>query len=175
MIRSRIVILTEAECASAMVMGTQRFFIGESRGYLQTDGTKSITGHPNHQRGAAAEIATAKYYGLKWDATIDTYRGVPDLAGCEVRSTRPNRLCLRIKMTDNPGKREWPFILVTRLGDRQFRIEGWITGSIGMQNRYYVPCDQDSKKPEWNVPVADLSSPESLTFGHRASVVIAPA
>lgn len=149
------IVLTDDDWQLAVQMGTRRHEMAEARGYLQTDGTRSRNGLANHIRGAGGEIATAKFYELKWDATINGFRKIPDLLVCEIRSTAEDTPYLRIKVTDRE-KGIWPFILVTRLGDRRYRIEGWFYGYEGMKQQYYVGCDRHSKRPEWHVPIRDL-------------------
>jgi hypothetical protein len=155
---STLVILTDEEWQLAVQMGTKRHEDAEAQGYPQSDGSKSKNALANHIRGAGGEIATAKYYEVKWDATINGFRRVPDLLVCEIRSTAEDTPYLRIKITDRT-KGSWPFILVTRLGERRYRIEGWYYGYEGMKQEYLVARDQHSGKPEWHVPIRDLHWP----------------
>lgn len=157
-----VVSLTDEEWDRVVDVTTERHNEAEAHGYWQSDGTHSENGLSNHIRGGGAESGLAKYYGIAWDATINGYRSIPDLLGCcEVRSTAPNRPYLRVKLTDK-GKARWIFVLLTNLGNRRYRVEGWTYGYKAMRDRYYVPVDPDSQKPEWHVPICDLNPPFTL-------------
>lgn len=159
---STIVTLDLREWEEAAALGRRRHEEAEIRGYRQTDGTYSANGGANHVSGAPAEIAPAKLFGIKWDATINGYGKIPDLLCCEVRSTLPATPHLRVKMTDSPIKKQWIFILVTRLGNRQYRVESWAYGYEAMRSKYYVERDRHSGKPEWHMPIRDMHPPFTL-------------
>jgi len=160
---STVVTLTDQEWAEAALVGAERNREAESRGYRQGDGYESPNALANHQQGARAELATAKLYGMRWDATINGYSKVPDLLCCEVRSTSPLRPYLRIKRRDSPGKRSWAFILVTYLGGKTFRIEGWIYGYEAMIDEYLDP-EPYSLNDKWRVPLEALHPPFTLQY-----------
>ena len=160
---NNVVQLEPEDIQLAMEQGRRRNDEAIARKYKQTDGSNASNALRNHQRGVASEIAVAKFLEMGyWSPTFNGYRGVPDLPGLEVRSTTPSRPYLRIKKTDANEKKSRIFVLVTRLGEGAFRIEGYVEGRCGMRDEYFLESDPDSKKPEWHVPTGVLCSPDEL-------------
>lgn len=156
-----IVTLSASEIQLAMEQGRRRNEEAIAKKYRQTDGLNFDNALKNHQRGVASEIAVAKFLEMEWwEPTFNGYRGVPDLPGIEVRSTTPLRTYLRIKETDKI-KATRLFVLVTRLGEGRFRIEGYIEGRHGLKDEY-LASDPVSNKQEWHVPANALLSPDEL-------------
>jgi len=152
---STIITLTDEEWQQAIAMGKRRDVWAEDRHLPQTDGTYSMNHLTSHVQGAGGEIAAARYYEIKWDATINTFRKIPDLVCCEVRSTGFVRPWLRIKETDKPGKSSWPFLSLLYVGNKTYELKGWIYGYEGMLHGYWHEPDEYSTKPEWRVPHGD--------------------
>ncbi len=155
--------LDDYETEWAMSVGFYRHNESEKRNKPQSDGSKDINALPNHQRGAAAEIAATKYLEIPWNASVNTYNHFPDLGGAlEVRSKTKGQKYIRLKTRADAEKGHVIFVSVTRLGKQEFEIDGWILGREGMTSKYLVASDQRSKKPEWHVPLNELHSPETL-------------
>jgi hypothetical protein len=163
-----VITLTAEETQQALDVGRRRHESSEAHGYLQSDGSKASNGLKNHQRGAAAEIAASKYLGIPWDATVDGYRSVPDVANSvEVRGRTKARPYLRLKQSDKVRKTDRLFVSVERLGNGRFRLDGWTRPSVGMIDIHFVPDDPDSHMPEWHVPLTKLFPPETLETALR--------
>jgi hypothetical protein len=161
-----VITLTKEEARWAMEVGKRRHDECVRKGYRQTDGTFSGNGEVNHMRGAAAELAVAKFLGWQWGATVNTFNDVPDLGeAVEVRSHVRHQRYLRLKQVNDSeknDKRNSIFVSVARLGDQRFRIQGWAYGREAMFDAYLVEKDPQSHKPEWHFPIEKLHSPESL-------------
>ena len=155
--------LDQYESQWAMHVGYYRHHESERRHKTQTDGSKASNALDNHRRGAAAELALSKFLALPWNATVNTYNSFPDLDGqMEVRSKPNQQPYMRIKQKTDNQKPHYIFVSVSRLGNRQFRIDGWIIGSDAMQQKYLVANDPNSKQPEWHVPLDQLNNPSTL-------------
>ena len=109
--------------------------------------------------GVAAEIAVAKFLGLYWDGSVDTFHDKPDLSDfVEVKwSSKTNGLLIR---PSSKEKSEHVFVLVT--GQKgTYEIHGWRTRAWVEEN--IQPGGGDPSRPApYICPIEQLESVESL-------------
>jgi hypothetical protein len=110
---------------------------------------KDFGWHTNIE-AACAEIAFAKFKGVYWNGSVNTFKR-PDVAGYQVRHTRyTENGHLIIYRNDNP---EEVFVLVTGTHPVYF-VHGWMRGEDAMQQKYWR--EKNVGLPCWYVPQIDL-------------------
>jgi hypothetical protein len=77
-------------------------------------------------------MAFAKWLGVYWEPTINTFKGRADVAGCEVRARTHHSYELLVRNNDLDDR---PYVLLTGLAP-DFLIRGWLFG-------------REAKRPEW--------------------------
>jgi hypothetical protein len=160
---SAIIALDEYESTWAARVGYYRHEESERRGRKQSDLSNSKNALDNHKRGAAAELALTKYLRVPWNATVNTFNAFPDLDGqMDARGKVASQPYLRLYERKDSKKQHFIFVSVSRLGNRRFRIDGWMLGRDAMQPKYYRPTGTLSKHPEWQPPVSDLRPARTL-------------
>lgn len=130
--------------------------------------THNTIGNPNYGwhidvEAACAEMAFAKFLGVYWDASVDTFKK-PDVGDIQVRSTSYDSGSLIFRDGDNE---EDKFALVTGVCPK-FAIRGWAFGTTICVEKYAVshqrkeqmgwPVDQAF----WMMPSRDLESMKLL-------------
>lgn len=96
--------------------------------------------------GACAEMASAKYFDLYWDGSVNTFKN-PDLKpDIQIRNTPYDYGKLIIRPKDNKEER---FVLVCGRFP-EYTIAGWIYGYEGQKDEYWD--NPNNKKPAWLVP-----------------------
>jgi hypothetical protein len=174
-IQSAAVTLDQYEIDWAKSVGFYRFSESERDGKRQSDGSKDPNGLRNHQQGAAAELALAKFLDTKWNATVNTYNSFPDLDGnLECRSKQNAQSYLRLYPRRDRAKGSAIFVSVTCLKTDlgTFRIDGWTLGSDAMQPKHLKKNRWGQE--EWQRPLVDLQSASTLEgeTTRRLSVVL---
>jgi len=87
----------------------------------------------DHINGALGEMAVAKYLGVYWPASVNTFRHEPDIPpNIEVRTrSKPN-----YQIVVRPNDDDTAIFVLARGQNQFFDIVGWITG-------------RDAKRSEW--------------------------
>lgn len=102
-----------------------------------------------HIQGARGELAFAKYLGITWKPTINTFHA-PDVDGSQVRTRSEDWHDLIVRTTDPPDE---PFVLVIETGN-QYDIRGWIWGDDARKEDYWK--DPNGRGYAWFVPQKHL-------------------
>ena len=141
-----LVKLTWHEAAIGAEIGKLRRLTSIKNGRSQTAGAK--LGWTEDIEGACAELALAKYLGIYWNGSVDTFKSQPDVGELEVRHTSyPNgKLIVRPHDSDTAT-----FVLIVGTCP-EYRIVGT---KVGLE----------AKRPEW------LSDP---TSANRPSAYFVP-
>ena len=114
--------------------------------------TAADDGWRAHIEGACGELAVAKFAGLFWSGSVDTFRAVPDLGDAiEVRTRSNHNYDLIIRRADDPAKQ---YVHVTGQVP-EFRIHGWITGGDARRDEFLRTYG--GREPAWFVPASALN------------------
>jgi len=106
--------------------------------------------------GAAAEMAFAKWMGVYYEPSVNTFKA-PDIGSIQVRSTKleNGRLIIR----SNDVKDEIVVLVINRMPT--YIMAGWLRTSEAKKDKYLY--DPNGKKaPAWMVPQSDLNKMEDL-------------
>jgi len=158
------VTLDEFEVGWAKSVGYYRHFVSVRKKRKQSDGSDDSNALKNHQQGAAAELALAKYLSIDWTAPVNTFNGFPDLDGLlESRSKQPRQSYMRLYPNRDSEKGDSVFASISSLGRdlTKFRIDGWIVGKDAMKAEY-IEKSKYNEDSEWHPPVAHLQPPATL-------------
>jgi hypothetical protein len=101
--------------------------------------------------GAAAEIAVAKYLGVYWEPSVNTFKA-PDVGTYQVRSTPLQHGCLIVRSNDKDTE---TYVLVICETATRYRIVGMMTGADAKQIHYFKDASTRGVKAWW-VPQGDL-------------------
>lgn len=148
-----IIHLTKTELMVAGLVGNMRTIA--SMGYT-SDSKHSVDSQwVIDTDGAAAEMAFAKYLGVYYEPSVNTFKA-PDVSNIQVRGTRldQGKLIVRKRDPDN----EIYVLVINKVPE--FRIAGWIKGGDAQQDKYLF--DPGKKALAWFVPQADLNKMEDL-------------
>jgi hypothetical protein len=97
-------------------------------------------------RGACAELAVARWLGVRWDPQVNTFGRTADVAGSiEVRSTEHHDGHLILRHRDRVHADRW-YVLVTGTPPVLF-IRSFIRGRHGIQEQWRIRPEQ-----RWHVP-----------------------
>lgn len=112
--------------------------------------------------GVCGEIALAKYLGVYFTPSVNTFHQTPDCHGYEVRATvrKDGRLILRDN--DPPDRR---YVLAILEKDT-VRLAGHILGKAGMKDGWRR--NPNGYRPAWFIPQGALS-PMKLLQEHRST------
>lgn len=141
-----LIYLTWAELAVERVFETAlaRHTAMPLRDLYGAAGTTSAEGYKLHREGAAGELAFARYIGVPWDRSVNTFKQ-PDVAGWHVRTRTNWAWDLIIRAADPDG----PYVLV--LGHSM--PTHYLTGQPHPVNfriaGYYPSADDARTHPEW--------------------------
>lgn len=161
--------LTEADFVTAVVGAADRMRASQERGlnHALNNQRDWLTRIGDDVLGACAEIAVAKWIGVKWDPNVNTFGHIPDVGGVDVRSTRYPNGHLILRQRDRVHADRW-FILATTGTLPDVVIRGYIRPRDGM-------CEQWRQRPEqrWHIPqrallhiAPDGTMPPCLVQGH---------
>jgi hypothetical protein len=84
--------LTSEELEWAYHIGELRNEEAKRRGLKDKHGLSAEDALRVHQVGAAGEAAFAKFAGVDWDASVNTFKKKADVAGFEIRTRTKRRL-----------------------------------------------------------------------------------
>ena len=142
---------------AAMVGMRRRISIMAKTGFKNTNKTHSKDfGWHTDIEAACAEMVVAKFLGMYWDYSVDTFK-VPDVGGIQVRHTAYDTGCLVIRDADSNDE---IFLLVTGSSPEYF-IRGWVTGYSGKKDEYLRYQDTPGGEA-WFVPQESLRNPMEL-------------
>lgn len=157
------VTLTEEEVRFATEIGSRRY--RDVAAHRRTNRAALVGTDDegaNHALGALGEAAFAKWLGIPYSGTVNTFRSVKDVAGYEVRTRRGPRARLIIRPSD-----EGIYVLVTTVDvegyaagrtDR-WAIRGWMTAEDARQHQWAQ--NPGDRAPCWMIP-QDYLHPMSL-------------
>lgn len=152
-----LVTLTAQEARDSAYVGLTRHT--ESRRKGTEDGSNSEVGQrlSDDMLGAQAEYAFCKWRGCEWEAHVNTYHSVPDVAPFfEVRAIRNPGHSLIVRPNDAPDR-----LYVLLCGDgNAFYVRGWLGGAEARQDQWWR--NPHNKKPAWFVPQSFLYDPGCL-------------
>jgi len=101
----------------------------------------------NCVEGAAAELVLAKYLGIYWDGSVDTFKGKPDVGQFEVRQTKYHNGRLVLQENDS---RDSTYVLVT--GDCQdYIVQGWLPGRVAFGVATFGTLHSGTKHKSYNI------------------------
>lgn len=149
------VTLTRDEWRGAAQIGLDRVISSRLMGLMHRNGMDEADAYRNNIEGACGERAAAKFLGVYWDGSVDTFRSKADLLGnVEVKTRSDHGYELLVRKWDV----ETPKLYIHVTGQAPtYRIRGWI----------YLSGPQDCKdewkqtygnRPEaWFIPTSHLS------------------
>lgn len=115
-------------------------------------------------QGTMGELATAKFFGLKWTPFSRNWKKIPaDVGGhIEVRATiyRTGDLLLHPKDKDARA-----YVLARLLPPNIVDLAGWMTGDEAKQEQFWQPATGNWRYPCYRVPQTSLHPIESLIEG----------
>ena len=105
--------LTWYEAKLAAEVGINRCICSWGKNSKHAAGYKPKDLFDTNIKAAASEMAVAKYLGIYWDGSVNTYKEQPDLApDIEVRLSMMTPPCLIIRPNDKDGRR---YVLVRNM------------------------------------------------------------
>lgn len=116
----------------------------------------SSVGWDTHCEGACGELAVAKYLGIFWNGSVDTFKEC-DLPGLQVKTRTRHTYELNINLDANPDE---VFVLVTGACP-EYVLRGWIIGREAMKPEYVLDVGNYGKKAYF-VPQSILNPIETL-------------
>lgn len=126
--------LNDVDFKFAVKIGQKRQEEALAKNLPDKYGFDGIAGLAVHIEGAAGEMAVAQALNIPWDATINTFKSLPDLgANIEIRTRSKSEYDLLVRPDDQDDK---IFILVTRKGAQKFDVIGWIKAKDAKQNQW---------------------------------------
>lgn len=115
----------------ASEVGRMRKLASLKNGNKHTHGFDGI-GWSEDIEGACGELAVAKFLGIYWNGSVNTFKA-PDLPnGIQVRTRSKHDYDLIVRTGDPDNER---FILVTGRCP-EFRIQGWLYGRDAKQDQF---------------------------------------
>ncbi|MEO2054715.1 MAG: hypothetical protein ABGX83_05390 [Nitrospira sp.] len=151
------VTLSSYEIYMAACVGVARRLASFKRGETNKVQNKDFGWHSDIE-GACAEMAFAKYLGVFWDGSVNTFKR-PDVGNIQVRHTQHERGCLIIRGADIDSQ---VFVLITGHHPK-FEICGWIVGRDAKREEY--ARDPHGKYPAWFVPAKELRPIAEIRMG----------
>jgi hypothetical protein len=133
-------------CATGVMRRLRSIASGYKNVVDQSESETEINNFQKDIEGAIAEACFAKFMGLYWGFTINSFKG-PDVGNWQVRGTDCLRGHLIVRRKDKPGFR---IALVTVPSDRfGGTVIGWFDTDAAKVDKYW-------KKDSWWVPQGEL-------------------
>ena len=105
--------------------------------------------------GACAELIVARYLGVYWVPSVNTFHKTPDIEpNIEVRSTV--RMNGRLPVRKNDADDRWYFLVIGR--PPTMTIAGYIQGGAAKRDEWWD--DPNDYRPSWFVPQSALHIPK---------------
>lgn len=150
--------LSEQEFRFAVKIGEIRQEEALSKNLPDKYGFDGVAGLAVHIEGSAGELAVAKALGIPWDATVNTFKSLPDLTGnIEIRTRSKSDYDLLIRPDDKDDK---IFVLVIRKSTKIFDVIGWIKAKDAKQEQWLKT--HGNRPAAYFVPQQELKGIESL-------------
>jgi len=147
------IILTPDEMLAAGEVGGRRNAEAKAAGLPDVHGY-SGNGLEVHVLGAQAELAAAKFLGVDWEATINTFKA-PDVLDYQVRGRKLHGYDLIVRLNDSDRA---PFILV--VGTGPFYVVGWLYGHEAKREEWLAT--HGGREKAYFVPKSALHDPRQL-------------
>src|SRR5262245_24470858 len=126
------VTLTLAEIEMAANVGVRRQAHALIDNRPDAYGAEKAKGWQIHLEGACGELAVAKYRGVYWDGSVNTFKHGADVMNLHVRTRREHDFALLIR-DDDPD--DGVFVLVTGRCPH-YRVHGWIRARHAKRAEY---------------------------------------
>jgi hypothetical protein len=126
----KTVILNKNEVYIASIVGIRRNITSRDSKDCNKVQNKDFGWHIDIE-AAGAELAFAKYMGLYWDFSVNTFKK-QDVGGYQVRHTQVKDGKLIIRPKDNPEEK---YVLIVGTGP-EYLIAGWIWGYEAKQDQH---------------------------------------
>lgn len=154
-----LVSLNSYETEAASRVGLQRYEESRRKGIYDKSSTSDANQRlKDDMLGACAELAFCKWRGCVWEAHVNTFHEVPDVAPYfEVRQTPLDSGRLIVRPNDTP---ERLYVLLTGTPER-FIVRGWIGGGGARRDEWWRD-PRNLGKPAWWVPQSHLFDPGCL-------------
>lgn len=155
------VALTTEEAQEAKQVGLKRHGEAVRMGLLDKHGLKPRQAKASHILGAKGERAYCKAFGLRWTASVNTFKA-PDVGALtQVRTRSKNWYELLIRTDDfKPRDGRDPmndvFVLVTTEDEINFVVVGWKRARDTRRDEWWK--DHGGREPAWFVPHEELNS-----------------
>ena len=166
MSEERVVTLTWYEAQIAVDCGVRRNMSSWQRGDKHKAGYKPKDLFDVSIKAAAAEIAVAKFFGVYWDGSVDTFKSQSDIPNhnIEVRLslTVPPHLIVR---PHDPEDRRYVLVQSGWVhGERpKFKMLGWMWGHEA-KNERYLTDNGNGRPPAYFLPVSQLHDVKTMDF-----------
>jgi len=138
------------EVDMAASVGLRRQLSALKAGLRDRHGINPEDGWRVHVEGACGELAVAKFLGMYWDGSVDTFKSIPDLGPVEIRTRSKHTYDLIVRKDDDPSK---VFIHVTGRVP-EFRIHGWLRGSGAQREEWWR--NHGGREWAWFAPATAL-------------------
>jgi len=151
------VALTFHEIYIAACIGVARRLASIKRGETNKVQNKDFGWHSDIE-GACGELAVAKFLGVFWDGSINTFKSADIGMSLQIRHTQHEDGCLILRSGDATTD---TYILVTG-SHPKYEIRGYIAGYEGMIDDFIK--DPNGKYPAWFVPQENLNPISELRW-----------
>lgn len=138
------------EVDMAAGVGLRRQLDALHRGCGDRHGIDPEDGWRAHIEGACGELAVARFLGMYWDGSTNTFRSRPDLGPVEVRTRSRESYDLIVRKDDDPLK---IYVHVTGRAP-EFRVRGFIRGADARRDAWWQI--HGGRPGAWFVPSGDL-------------------
>ena len=140
------VTLTPEEYEWAKSIGLKRNSEAKKQGRSDAHGLTGTSGEKQHIEGACGELAFAKWLGVVWPATVNTYQQGGDVGNIQVRTRSRLEYDLLVRKNDKDGAlfilmqgQSPTFRVAGGLWGKQCKNEIWSKGYGGRPPAYFVP------------------------------------
>jgi hypothetical protein len=141
--------LTDSEVEMAAQVGLRRQLEALRKGLPDKHGYEG-DGWGIHIEGALGELALAKFLGVYWDGSVNTFKTKGDLGETEVRTRSRSDYDLIVREDD---REDAVYVLVVGKAPA-YRVVGWMLGKEAKQDRWVRTYG--GRTPAYFVPQAAL-------------------
>jgi hypothetical protein len=150
------IFLEKYEFKMAAEVGLRRCLSCKTKGIKDKYGFKGY-GWDISVEGACAELALAKYLGVYWNGSVDTFKNGGDVSGLEVRTTKNhNKLIVR-----KEDRHDSIYVLLTGKAP-EYNIVGWEYGYMIKQSEYLTDFGKKDRPLVYAIPGKLLNDPKLL-------------
>lgn len=160
-VKGNIVTLSDYNVFYAAMIGVCRHIcVIEREGRLKQN--TALQGWQNHIDGALGEMVLAKWLGVFYEGSINTFTTMPDVEDYEVKTTAWADGKLIIPPYEKDKERK--YVLVVTAAAPEFKLAGWVTAARGMNEKWLYPLRKE-REPTFNVPQGELFAMSDLKNG----------